>query len=1153
MGSPSRSADTLLTGSAKLAISRCEVQCSGGFGGESRVVPRARASSPVWWLTRLLGEVVTFPLGALLRDSWIAGFDVARVVSVTPEGLQQIASAQGGVRQILVSAQQTRFTRLRLAPGTPVRVRNIDEDGAETKWSDGEVVRSYDDPTEPKLWVYLVREGNEDIAAAESRLVPLGIADEPLIDVLQAGTWRGPGRFGARRRLLATTARWYEDSDGIPALLGARIRPLAHQIYAARRVLWDRVPRFILADEVGLGKTIEAGLVIQALVAEDPTLRVLVIAPGGMSRQWLCELYLRFGARAYVHVDGARLNGASRKRRGEWAAAERLIVSTTALAESSEFAAAVLDQHWDLAVIDEAHQFAPPHPLYGILQAIAERSPGVLVLSATPSKGHVDGLLALLALVAPDVYRIDDRAGLEARLAIQNELWDRLGYSSRLVRAVLAEGKRLGAEDAAELAGEWSGLLDGDPVVSELLARMRGGDGEAVEELLAYVQEFHRIDHRIIRTRRATLGHGGQGLNVRTRAELAYEASAAEDVLADHLLNIGDPGSPMGLALRGLYWRMFSTTADQFIALLIARRNVLAKGEPVPSRAFDPLEVVASDQSPADEQVWMARLIALCPPLEDEASWLESALGLAESWRSTDKERPARFMAAARWIGAHLGARASNKVLVFTQEPSIAAAFAKFLRASCGTASVEAFHDGLEIEALSGAALRFQRDNSCRVLVSDELGGEGRNFQVASVVLHLDIPWSVARVEQRIGRLDRVGREERRAVHSVVVRGPSAMERALYQLHNDVFEVFTRSVGGLEFVLPMVHREVVRAACCSPQAVEELLPRLKATVVAELGRVDDAFEWALESSRLQLEDAAELATLLDDIDGGGDAEEFTAWGRQIGVRMRVDETGRCDVAWRPDNLPRPLLAVGTPTNEDDLLRRVGTYTHADALEDESLQFFAAGHVLIDALARDALVASEAKVSVFQTDLGGKCAGRVFALVLGRRAFDRSRWGDVEMTAGLVHRAHRRLWPEPLWEVVELQPDADIVVAAVVDPQLRRTLDSADRTGKKLEPEKLAASFDLKQLWSAVGKGIAQAMNSMRGTVTRDANRAADELASDLEREVGYLRGIIARSGGASGVQAIRDLDARARLIDSVRCAHVELDGIAIIVGKGART
>jgi SNF2 family DNA or RNA helicase len=264
-------------------------------------------------------------------------------------------------------------------------------------------------------------------------------------------------------------SRWIEDSGGIPAFLGARIQPMGHQLYAARRVLWDRVPRFILADEVGLGKTIEAGLVIQALRAEKPDLSVLIVAPGSMARQWQMELYLRFGAHACVHLDSATFAKVSTAARKRLLDSLSLVATTTVLQRFPETTTRLAQRHWDLVVVDEAHQFPPGCGLYDFFHRLARESPGFLALSATPSKREITSLAGLLALVAPDVYEPADEAGLSRRLAAQREVWDRLSFTRKYLDAIVAEGRSLQADDFEFLAEEWEGLLDSDPMAMALI------------------------------------------------------------------------------------------------------------------------------------------------------------------------------------------------------------------------------------------------------------------------------------------------------------------------------------------------------------------------------------------------------------------------------------------------------------------------------------------------------------------------------------------------------------------------------------------------------------------------------------------------------------------------------------------------------------
>lgn len=133
--------------------------------------------------------------------------------------------------------------------------------------------------------------------------------------------------------------RWVAQTRGMPGILGARIRPLPHQLAAVRRVLADACPRFLLADEVGLGKTIEAGLILKALLHRDPALKVLILTPGAMSRQWLAELYLRFGAQVFKLLDQGVLQDLTAEEAQSYVAhcllSSRVIVSASLLMEHS--------------------------------------------------------------------------------------------------------------------------------------------------------------------------------------------------------------------------------------------------------------------------------------------------------------------------------------------------------------------------------------------------------------------------------------------------------------------------------------------------------------------------------------------------------------------------------------------------------------------------------------------------------------------------------------------------------------------------------------------------------------------------------------------------------------------------------------------------
>jgi hypothetical protein len=251
----------------------------------------------------------SLPIGALLRDARNPEDLDLRVLAV--EGMVLVVSTKGEQRRY--NLQSSSLQRWLLPQRTVVAITGqvMGEVG-----NVGIVIGLHGEPDPECLWTYDIRTEAGTEVISEQCLCGLKVDTDDPVARLQMNGWCGPRRFFARLCLLERTTLWKLDSEGIPALLGARIDPLFHQFYAARRCLLDRETRFLLADEVGLGKTIEAGLVIQSLLALKPDLRVLVVAPGTTSRQWLSELYFRFGGREFTHVDTVRYEPGPRSSKG---------------------------------------------------------------------------------------------------------------------------------------------------------------------------------------------------------------------------------------------------------------------------------------------------------------------------------------------------------------------------------------------------------------------------------------------------------------------------------------------------------------------------------------------------------------------------------------------------------------------------------------------------------------------------------------------------------------------------------------------------------------------------------------------------------------------------------------------------------------------
>lgn len=1070
-----------------------------------------------------------FPCGALLRDPRSPDSLDIRVLSCDEEYL--VVSI--GTNRRRYKRLEALLRRWQLAPRTAVAVLPANEGEAVR---DGVVIDFYGPPDATQPWNYLVQCEAGTEVLAEQRLRVLRVETEDPVTRLKMNGWRGPRRFFARLGLLERTTVWKRDSEGIPAFLGARIDPLFHQFYAARRCLLDRETRFLLADEVGLGKTIEAGLVIQSLLAAKSSLRVLVVSPGTTSRQWLSELYSRFGGRVFTHIDAVRFDSGreSRKTLEALLHSNLLIVTTSLLRTRPNVLATVTEQAWDLLVVDEGHHLANWPNLTKSLRRVSATASGCLVLTATPGRGDEKGLLELLKLVAPFTYGQVTDTEFAARLEPQRRITEKLLYSEELVAALLAQGE-VGEEDARELAEHWKGLFPGDPIVVERLARMEQGDGGAAEELVAHIQEHYRVDRRIIRTRRRTLGEFGTHYAARTLETMEYEPCPSEVEVVqqvDALVSRTDVPSTWKA-----FWSRHVCATPTLLQRLLNTRLAALSSVGAASTESDPM---AADLGPAEEEAALGIYLSEGQVFEGEKVWLEGLRSQVKRWHLAEPQLCARFRAVRDWLAPGIGA-GKSKTLVFAQSRYIVNELAACLFAAFGADTIAVITHDLADEKIAEVSRRFERNADCQVLLSDEIGAEGRNFQFADAVVHLDQPFIVARLEQRIGRLDRIGRAGDRPVLSVSILGPSDIESAMLEFHRDVFRVYDRSIGGLEYLLPRVQQQIREASSGGARVLRQLAGQLRPALDAEEQQIDEAFSFFLDATRPEFERAKELADLVADRTGDEDESFVQNWCKELRINLFRQEANCHRVEVHAERLETPLKSLGT----GDWVR-TGTFLRSVALENPALHYFAPGHVLVDALLQSARDVHDAQATVFIRDLGSPAKGRVFVVVIGRVGPDEATWQDG-VSAGLLRRAEHFLpeeWVRSAWEI---RPEGDVVPVppGTLLVGLCRDFQGTDR---KCQPEHMPG---IVEQYPGIWIGLQSAVNASREAILAqkkdELDAASNELADVLRSELAYLR-----SKGTGSKDATQPLREREALLESVRRPAVVTDAVAIIVGGGGR-
>lgn len=207
--------------------------------------------------------VTSFPPGALLKK--LDGIDVgpARLICSTGPTRGRVRFLWTGT-EVEMNLSDSPLGRLELFSGVPVF---LDRSTTGT----GEIVERVNTPG-GDLWRYRVKIRQSEEVVEESELQPVPADRSDSLSMFRANNWKSSKSHRRRQSFLRMLETWNAQTAGVPSLIGVPVEPMGHQLYAMRRVLSNSRPRFILADEVGLGKTIEAGLVLQALLQEEPQL-----------------------------------------------------------------------------------------------------------------------------------------------------------------------------------------------------------------------------------------------------------------------------------------------------------------------------------------------------------------------------------------------------------------------------------------------------------------------------------------------------------------------------------------------------------------------------------------------------------------------------------------------------------------------------------------------------------------------------------------------------------------------------------------------------------------------------------------------------------------------------------------------------------------
>ena len=577
-------------------------------------------------------------------------------------------------------------------------------------------------------------------------------------DYLAARITDTPLFFDGRSRFVRYLSNQRAAFGGLTGLASAAVDLLEHQVATVRRILADPVQRYLLADEVGLGKTVEAGVVIRQHLLDQPDeASVVVVVPAHLVQQWRLELTSKFDVSENSPVQ---------------------VFSEDQFVEESEDLGSVT-----MLVIDEAHRAAlrafdadaGRRRLYEAFQALAANVPRLLLLSGTPVLHQEEGFLAMLHLLDPQGYPLSGRDQFRRRVR---------------ERQTVAEATLDLADDASvhfvgEALQRLETLFADDPRLLDLCVAVRthltldAAEATRVSSLRAlrtHLTETYRLHRRLLRTRRGD-PRVQVHLPVRTGAlRLEHEDEARREAF--------DLIDAWRLALPGTDGGQPPNDQVELFSLLVA--SALSHPLMLTRQIDSRLALLAKDGSrPISSE--HRDILGIPWAFEGEEALLRERRHLIVEAARIDP-RAQRFVA---WLRSNDDVK---KVVVFVDDHEVADALADTLREALGPNVI--FRNGPGTDAVGA----FEARQALSVLVCDATAEEGLNLQRSgAAMVHFDLPLEPARVEQRIGRIDRL--EARGRLRNVVFSAGCPYEREWLMCLSETIQVFNRSIAPLQYVL----------------------------------------------------------------------------------------------------------------------------------------------------------------------------------------------------------------------------------------------------------------------------------------------------------------------------------------------------------------
>lgn len=663
----------------------------------------------------------------------------------------------------------------------------------------GVVVSEQPEMLASQFW-YRVRFGNAILNCREQDL-SVYTTHQTLEELLSSDSFGGPDSF--RRHLTAIKLK-ERLTDTLYSFGASRTRLYPYQFIPLLKYIASPYRRILIADEVGLGKTIEAGYILQEELARSNQARVLIICPASLRLKWQDELLNRFSHRFEILNAG---QARDRLPRGDFERRTgtplRAIVSLQSIRNQAFLdTVSSSDCPFDLVILDEAHHCRNAKTLQAkAVSAVMEQSDSAVFLTATPIQTNEMNLFNLLNILVPEEF--PSKEGFEERLLHNRPIVE----AETLLRQpgkpqLRAAAKALESLDSLHGAGP----VSRNPAFRKLVESLQTLQEDTVEarvDLQEQLSQINLLSNVFTRTK---------------RRDVHIDVAQRKSVIAKQALSLIEQDAYDRVT--GYLFEQYRRLYDDNIARLVLTtyQRQLASSIPASIRKFQ-------TEDPAG-------------PIEDEIESIDDFMEIVDGTLRYRPHRDPHFLAIVNSLDAdqlerhdtkfnllleslrqqselvRSGERRSDKIIVFS-----------YFRRSLDYLERRLRNEGYELVRIDGSVKstpgnpetderkrridRFRGDAEVVVMLTSEVGSEGLDFQFCDAMVNWDLPWNPMAIEQRIGRIDRIGQLSP-TIHIINLACSGTIEERILTRLFDRIGIFERSIGELEPILGAIVQELER-------------------------------------------------------------------------------------------------------------------------------------------------------------------------------------------------------------------------------------------------------------------------------------------------------------------------------------------------------